>query len=200
MTDFVFSAPNRFARLFIMCLEWKVVGGPGIAATSGDPAGIGPEILARGAAAPRPLIAKGELSLLLARAGATHPAVLELLDLNRLASPARLRRSASDHPDLSGPRDSFRHHWPRNRQRDEPGRGDRSCRHSCAASVGRCRHGGNVRRPAGANPIAALETGQGRVDDFKKANQWLRPLPRRRSLYVRWTVEEQPTRRERGRR
>jgi hypothetical protein len=86
MTDFVFSAPKRFARLLTVCRERKVVGGPGIAATSGDPAGIGPEMLARGAAA------KGEL---LAGAGATHPSVLKQLDLNRLASPARLRRSAS---------------------------------------------------------------------------------------------------------
>jgi 4-phospho-D-threonate 3-dehydrogenase / 4-phospho-D-erythronate 3-dehydrogenase len=50
--------------------------GPRIAVTTGDPAGIGPEIVARAAAVLRPRIEAGEFSLLLLGSAATHAAVV----------------------------------------------------------------------------------------------------------------------------
>ena len=49
--------------------------------TSGDPAGIGPEIMARAAVALRPKVAAGELSLVLIGAAAAHRAALKQLGL-----------------------------------------------------------------------------------------------------------------------
>jgi 4-phospho-D-threonate 3-dehydrogenase / 4-phospho-D-erythronate 3-dehydrogenase len=55
--------------------------------TSGDPAGIGPEIMARAAAALRPKVVAGELSLVLVGAAAAHRATLARLGLSDPATP-----------------------------------------------------------------------------------------------------------------
>jgi 4-phospho-D-threonate 3-dehydrogenase / 4-phospho-D-erythronate 3-dehydrogenase len=61
--------------------------------TSGDPAGIGPEIMVRAADALRPRVAAGKLSLLLIGAGATHRAALASLDLDDPATHAADRNA-----------------------------------------------------------------------------------------------------------
>ncbi len=63
--------------------------GPRLAVTSGDPAGIGPEIMVRATMALRPRIASGELSLLLIGAAATHQAILKHLSLEDVAELVR---------------------------------------------------------------------------------------------------------------
>jgi 4-hydroxy-L-threonine phosphate dehydrogenase PdxA len=55
--------------------------------TSGDPAGIGPEIMARAAAALRGRVADGEFSLLLIGAHSAHQEALKQLGLNDPATP-----------------------------------------------------------------------------------------------------------------
>lgn len=71
---------------------------PRIAVTSGDPAGIGPEIMARAAVQLRCRVAEGEFSLLLIGAHSTHRAVLEQLGWDDPARPvpvANLRADSS---------------------------------------------------------------------------------------------------------
>jgi 4-phospho-D-threonate 3-dehydrogenase / 4-phospho-D-erythronate 3-dehydrogenase len=63
--------------------------GPRLAVTSGDPAGIGPEIMVRATMALRSRIASGELSLLLIGAAATHKAILKQLSLEDASEPVR---------------------------------------------------------------------------------------------------------------
>jgi 4-hydroxythreonine-4-phosphate dehydrogenase len=58
---------------------------PRIAVTTGDPAGVGPEIVARAAGALRPRIERGEFALLLIGSAATHRAVLADLHLDDVA-------------------------------------------------------------------------------------------------------------------
>ena len=57
---------------------------PRIAVTTGDPAGIGPEIVARAASVLQPRIDTGEFALLLIGSAATHKAVLADLDLEEV--------------------------------------------------------------------------------------------------------------------
>ncbi|MFC7400468.1 4-hydroxythreonine-4-phosphate dehydrogenase PdxA [Chelatococcus sp. GCM10030263] len=54
---------------------------PRIAVTSGDPAGIGPEIMARAASALKPRIEAGEFALALVGSAATHKAAIEALGI-----------------------------------------------------------------------------------------------------------------------
>ncbi len=58
---------------------------PRIAITSGDPAGIGPEIMARAASVLAPRIAAGDLALVLIGSAATHRAAVRLLGLDDAA-------------------------------------------------------------------------------------------------------------------
>ena len=60
---------------------------PRIAVTTGDPAGIGPEIVARAAAVLRPRIERGEFALLIIGSLATHRAIIAELGLDD-GSPA----------------------------------------------------------------------------------------------------------------
>ena len=73
---------------------------PRIAVTSGDPAGIGPEIMARAAAALRNRVADGEFSLLLVGAHSTHLAAVGQLGLDDPATLIPVAKSAGDFPPI----------------------------------------------------------------------------------------------------
>ena len=73
---------------------------PRIAVTSGDPAGIGPEIVARASVALRSRIADGELSLLLIGASAAHKAALRQLSLEDVATPVSSAGPGDDLPPI----------------------------------------------------------------------------------------------------
>ena len=85
MTFFDFSCSKGRAKL--ARAKGGNVTGPRIAVTSGDPAGIGPEIMARAAAGLRERVADGEFSLLLIGARSTH---------QRSAETTRVGRSRDD--------------------------------------------------------------------------------------------------------
>jgi 4-phospho-D-threonate 3-dehydrogenase / 4-phospho-D-erythronate 3-dehydrogenase len=72
------------------------VTGPRIAVTSGDPAGIGPEIMARAAAGMRGRIADGEFSLLLIGARSTHQEALKRLGLDDPATTVSAAKPGAD--------------------------------------------------------------------------------------------------------
>ena len=73
---------------------------PRIAVTSGDPAGIGPEIMARASVALRSRVADGELSLLLIGASAAHKAALKQLSLEDVATPVSSAGLGGDLPSI----------------------------------------------------------------------------------------------------
>jgi 4-phospho-D-threonate 3-dehydrogenase / 4-phospho-D-erythronate 3-dehydrogenase len=73
---------------------------PRIAVTSGDPAGIGPEIMARAAAALRKRVAVGDFSLLLIGARSTHEEALKHLGLNDPATPVSEAKPGADLPPI----------------------------------------------------------------------------------------------------
>ena len=68
--------------------------------TSGDPAGIGPEIMARAAAALRGRVADGELSLLLIGARSTHREALKQLGLDDPATTVTAAKPGADLPPI----------------------------------------------------------------------------------------------------
>ena len=80
--------------------EGGKVTGPRIAVTSGDPAGIGPEIIARAAHALRQRIADGEFSLLLIGARAAHRDALRQLGLNDPATPVSAAKPSANLPPI----------------------------------------------------------------------------------------------------
>jgi 4-hydroxythreonine-4-phosphate dehydrogenase len=76
------------------------VVGPRIAVTSGDPAGIGPEIMARAAAGLRERVADGEFSLLLIGARSTHHEALKQLGLDDPATTVSAPKPGADLPPI----------------------------------------------------------------------------------------------------
>ena len=73
--------------------------GPRIAVTSGDPAGIGPEIMARAAHALRDRVAE-KLSLLLIGARSAHQKALKQLGLDDPATPVSTAKPGADLPPI----------------------------------------------------------------------------------------------------
>jgi 4-phospho-D-threonate 3-dehydrogenase / 4-phospho-D-erythronate 3-dehydrogenase len=73
---------------------------PRIAVTSGDPAGIGPEIMARAAVGLRRRVADGALSLLLIGARSAHLDALEHLGLDDPATPVSAAKPHGDFPPI----------------------------------------------------------------------------------------------------
>ena len=80
--------------------EGRKVTGPRIAVTSGDPAGIGPEIMARAASGLRKRVADGELSLLLIGARSAHREALKQLGLDDPATPVSAEKPGADLPPI----------------------------------------------------------------------------------------------------
>ena len=66
--------------------------------TSGDPAGIGPEIMARAAAALRRRVADGEFSLLLIGVRSTHREALKQLGMDDPATTITAAKPGADLP------------------------------------------------------------------------------------------------------
>jgi 4-phospho-D-threonate 3-dehydrogenase / 4-phospho-D-erythronate 3-dehydrogenase len=77
------------------------VTGPRIAVTSGDPAGIGPEIMARAASGLHKRVADGELSLLLIGARLAHRRALKQLGLDDSATPVPAAKPGVDLPPIA---------------------------------------------------------------------------------------------------
>ncbi len=75
--------------------------GPRIAITSGDPAGIGPEIMARAAHAVRGRVADGEFSLLLLGGRLAHRAALDQLGLDDPATSIPISKIHGDLPRIA---------------------------------------------------------------------------------------------------
>src|SRR3984885_12092578 len=98
MTFFDFSYPKGRDKL-VRAKGGKVTG-PRIAVTSGDPAGIGPEIMARAASALRGRVADGELSLLLIGALSAHREALKQLGLDDPATPVSAAKPGADLPPI----------------------------------------------------------------------------------------------------
>jgi 4-phospho-D-threonate 3-dehydrogenase / 4-phospho-D-erythronate 3-dehydrogenase len=77
------------------------VTGPRIAVTSGDPAGTGPEIMARAASGLHKRVADGELSLLLIGARSAHERALKQLGLDDSATPVPAAKPGVDLPPIA---------------------------------------------------------------------------------------------------
>jgi 4-phospho-D-threonate 3-dehydrogenase / 4-phospho-D-erythronate 3-dehydrogenase len=91
--------------------------------TSGDPAGIGPEIMARAAAALRERVADGEFSLLLIGARSTHRKALEQLGLDDPATPVSEAKPHANLPPIGFiDIDAARVHFPSGQSTAEGGR------------------------------------------------------------------------------
>jgi 4-hydroxy-L-threonine phosphate dehydrogenase PdxA len=69
--------------------------------TSGDPAGIGPEIMARAAAALRGRVAEGDFSLLLVGARSAHQEALKQLGLDDPATAVSAPKLGADLPPIA---------------------------------------------------------------------------------------------------
>ena len=74
---------------------------PRVAVTTGDPAGIGPEILARAAAVLEPRLAAGEFQLVFVGSRAAHRAAVSSLGLNDDAGPFAAAESRDQCPALT---------------------------------------------------------------------------------------------------
>ena len=98
MTFFDFSCSKGRAKLCEN--EGGKVTGPRIAVTSGDPAGIGPEIMARAANGLRERVANGEFSLLLIGARSTHQEALKHLGLDDPATKVSAAKPGADLPPI----------------------------------------------------------------------------------------------------
>ena len=98
MTLFDFSWLNRCARVATRTRGKVTI--PTIAVTSGDPAGIGPELMARAAAALLERVADRELSLLLIGARSAHREALKQLGLDDPTTAVSVAKPGADLPPI----------------------------------------------------------------------------------------------------